>query len=725
MIQRLSRFRQSHRLVFESLESRRLLAADAMFCVPASPTVMSEDVASMVAAPLPPAIGPVFTPLAIAPSSLLPEGEALPIASTSPFDPNGDGLVAPLDALLVLIHISRVNQGTAQNDAAAIARFDTSGDGDVAPVDALRTLIAISRFSRNGFGSPSVPLVSWINEPTSTNQPSTTDDLSMRLTIAAGVTSVFASMQGSGDPSSPINLSGLIDQGVINLPHAEVVSRFNPTRDENLTFTFWIDAQQIEVSSRVAITWVEASDPGDVGLLWTENAENGLTHIIDRTQAGYPLIQSTLFAQGASAFHLAHPTASDDWFEIDQTITLRADSQLFFMSRLGWATPTQVAKVQLSTDGGQSWPFTVYSQAGSDDSGEDQFVFRTVDLTAHAGQSVRLRFYYDFTGGLRFPETNPTVGWVVDDIRIASRFESTAYSIGEPTDLEQLFLEYTNRARADAIVEANRLAAETQDNLQSIYQFFGILPANLVGQYTASVNSGFLDRHAQPLAFNATLLAAARLHSQDLLTNAFQGHTSSANPPAPFQPGFTPTQRAAALGYQGGVGENVYSFAESIAHAHAGFAVDWGDETPSSPDYNPAFAGQGMQNPAGHRRNIHAGSYNEVGFGVLQGSNGLVGPLVVTQNFSGSGGIMITGVVYQDLDGDAFYDPGEGQGGVRIEVQGEAFHAVSAASGGYAIPVSGNGQYLVTFSGDSIETWSTQIVVANNANVKLDYVMTT
>jgi len=692
--------------------------------VPASPIAMNEEVASIVSAPLSPVFGPQFHPLAMAPSSYLPEGESLPVASTSTFDPTGDGLVAPIDALLVLIHVSRVNQGTVQNDAAAVARFDTSGDGDVTPVDALRILIAISRFNRNNVGSPSVPLVSWVNEPTLTNQQRTTDDLSMRLTIAAGVTSVFAAIQGSGNPSAPINLSNLIDQGSINLSHAEVVSRFNPSQDENLTFTFWIDAQQVDVRSSVAVRWLETTDPGDAGVLWTENAENGLTHVIDGTQSQYSLIQSTLVAQGSHAFHLAHPTPSDDWFEIDQTITLRADSQLFFMSRLGWATPTQVAKVQLSTDGGQSWPFTVYSQTGSDGSGEDQFVFRTVDLASFAGQSVRIRFYYDFTGGSRFHQTNTTVGWIVDDIRIASRFESTAYSIGEPTDLEQLFLEYTNRARADAIVEANRLAADTQDNLQSIYQSFGITTANIVGQYTASVTSGFLDRHAQPLAFNAALLAAARLHSQDLLTNAFQGHISSANPPAPFQPGFTPSQRAAALGYQGSVGENVYSFAESIAHAHAGFAVDWGNETPSSPDYNPAFAGQGMQNPAGHRQNIHAGSYNEVGLGVLAGSNGSIGPLVVTQNFSSAGSVMITGVVYQDLDGDAFYDPGEGQGGIRIDVQGEAFHAISAASGGYAIPVSGNGTYLVTFSGSGVETWSTQIVVANHANVKVDYVMT-
>lgn len=73
-----------------------------------------------------------------------------------------------------------------------------------------------------------------------------------------------------------------------------------------------------------------------------------------------------------------------------------------FQSRLGYATSDQVATVQLSTDGGVSWPVAVYSQPGTGDAGESVFSLREVDLGAgYAGQQVRVRFYYDHVGGAR------------------------------------------------------------------------------------------------------------------------------------------------------------------------------------------------------------------------------------------------------------------------------------------------------------------------------------
>lgn len=424
-------------------------------------------------------------------------------------------------------------------------------------------------------------------------------------------------------------------------------------------------------------------DPMDFGVIWTEDAENGLRHIIDGSDAQYPLIQSAHVFEGANAFHLAHPSPASNWLEIDRTLTIGDDTQLFFMSRLSWATSTQIARVQLSTDGGQSWPEEVYSQTG-EGSGDQGFMFRQVDLSAFAGQEVRIRFFYEYAGGVRYPHTDPGIGWMIDDIRVASRYETAEYSIGDPTDWEQWMLEFANRGRADAVAESHRLAAESSQQL-------------IVEAYAASMEDGHINRHAQPLAFNAVLLEAARLHSQDMLNNDFQGHTSSANPPEPFVPGFGPTQRAESLGYRGGVGENAFAYARSVPHSHSAFA-----------------------NSTGHRHNLHRAGYNEVGFAALPGTNGRVGPIVVTQKLSRSDGPLITGVVYQDLDGDAFYTPGEGRGGVRVEVEGAAFHAVSSASGGYAVPVPGDGVYLVTFSGAGFETWSTQVVVTAGENVKVD-----
>lgn len=717
----------SRRLSIQLLESRRVLAVDSMFCVPnlASASSVSSDLdflrsvqssdrdTAMIAAQIAPSL--------IATASNLAEGEVVSATGRSPFDSSGDGLVTPLDALLVLVHLSNVNRGDAFNDAQSIRRFDTSGDNEVNPQDALFVLNELSSYNRGHGGTMNVPFATWINPPTMINGSFTTEDLSLRLDLADNVDRAFGMLRSGAGTAPPIDLSSRIVGGAIELSHSQVVSLFAPQPDSDLMFSFWTDLPQHSVRTFIDVTW---KPPTDSGVLWIENAENGTANIIDQTHSSYSLIQSSVVSQGSHAFHLAHPTASSNWFAINQTLSIRADTNLFFMSRLNWATQTQTAKVQLSTDGGSTWPLTVFSQAGDANApaGDGDFIFRRIDLSDYAGQNVRIRFFYEFSGGARYPQTTTSTGWVIDDIRIASDYETTAYSIGQPTAMEQWLLEYANRARVDGIAEANRLAGDA--TLANLYSQFRINPANIVSQYTASVANGFIDRTAQPLAFNAILMQAARLHSQDMLTNGFQGHNSSGNPPVPFQPGLSPTQRAAALGYSGGVAENVYAYSSSVPFAHAGFLVDWGAETPSDPDYNPAFAGQGMQNPAGHRRNLHNDDFNQAGFAIVLGSNGSIGPQVVTQKLSDSRVPLITGVAYVEQDNNGFYTPGEGRGGIRVEVQGAAFHAITSISGGYAVPVPGDGTYLVTFSGEGIETWSTQVVVANKSNVKVDYVLT-
>lgn len=716
---------RSRRLTIQSLESRCVFDADSFFCVPHVAAASSAEPQQSL--PQPTGVDrsiPAF--VAEPPSHRLSastsggEGEAAWAMGRSPFDSSGDGLVTPLDALNVLVHLARVQRGDAVNDLSAIRRLDSNGDNDVTPLDALVVLTELSSYSRVHGGTLSVPIAAWANSPAMINGILTTTDLSLQLSLADGVHSVYGMLRNGAGSQSPINLSSLIAGGAIQLNHQEMVDRFAPQPNQALLFSFWTNLSQHSVQTLIDVTWQPTTEPG---AHWVENADNGSGNIIDRTHASYPLIQSSVVAQGTHAFHLAHPTTASNWFEIDRDLPIGADTRLFFMSRLNWATQTQVAKVQLSTDQGGSWPITAFSQAGdvNNPQGDSGFIFRQIDLSAFAGQTVRIRFFYEYAGGSRYPQASTDVGWVIDDIRIASAFETTAYSIGHPTALEQWSLEFINRARADGIVEANRLAGDT--SFANVYAQFGINPRNIVSQYIASIDNGFLDRFAPPLAFNSRLLQAARLHSQDLLANAFQGHASSNNPPSPFQPGFSPTDRARSLGYSHGVAENVFSFSTSVPFAHAGFAVDWGGETPGAPGYNPAFAGQGMQNPAGHRRNIHTANYNEAGIGIVLGSNGSVGPQIVTQKFSNSRVPMITGVVYVDQDKNNFYTPGEGAGGVRVDVNGAAYHAVTSTAGGYAIPISGNGTYRVTFSGAGIQTWTTEVVVTNLSNVKVDYIL--
>jgi hypothetical protein len=464
--------------------------------------------------------------------------------------------------------------------------------------------------------------------------------------------------------------------------------------------------------------------------LWTENGENGLTYVIDQTDPSYPLLQSDVVSQGTYAFHLANPkfqdNIQDNWFEIDQTISIETDTKLFFQSRLRTATSSQIAKVQISTDGGNTWPVDLFSQPGNGFPGQGIFGLQQVNLGGYANQSLRFRFMYDFVGGSAFTQTSTNVGWFIDDIQIADQLQKSEYSIGNPTVYEQAYLEYVNRARADALVEANRLANETDPDIVSSYSFFGINGQDIVDQFAWYIDQGHIERYAQPLSFNENLLQAAQLHTQDQFDNEFQGHVSSSNPPAPFLPGYELDDRLDAVGYSWiQVAENVFSHADSVAHGEAGFDVDWGNpENTSHFAYNPDFVGQGMQNPAGHRLNIHNNDFKEAGMGVINGTNGSVGPQLITQEFGNSGAAtFITGVVFDDLNGNAFYDVGEGRSGVRIDVTGSGFFAISSASGGYSVPVVGDGQFDVAFTGGGFADLFTTATALGGENVKVDYMV--
>jgi uncharacterized protein YkwD len=275
---------------------------------------------------------------------------------------------------------------------------------------------------------------------------------------------------------------------------------------------------------------------------------------------------------------------------------------------------------------------------------------------------------------------------------------SALYEIGQPTGEEQLYLELMNRARADPVAEGERLRATTDTDVTSAYAAYGVDLDMMVAEFSAL-------SPVPPLAMNAALLEAARGHSDDMLSADFQGHEGS--------DGSTLGQRVTAQGYPwSALAENVYAYARSVWHAHAGFNVDWG----------PGGAG-GMQAGRGHRVNIHSGAYREVGVGVVWGRAGTVGPQLVTQDFGTRQGAtpLVTGVAYYDLNGNGFYDVGEGIGGVTVTVDGAAHHGVTANSGGYAVPVPGNGTYTVRFDGSGLVAEGQTVEVTGFQNVKLDY----
>lgn len=294
----------------------------------------------------------------------------------------------------------------------------------------------------------------------------------------------------------------------------------------------------------------------------------------------------------------------------------------------------------------------------------------------------------------------PTSASSYDRVAKAADGEQKLYSCGSPTNDEQYTLELINRARATPSKEIARIMAVGDTNIQKSIDYFGV-------DMTA-VQSDFSGYSVQPpLALNALLSTAAKRHAVDLRDNDFQEHVGS--------DGSTVADRLTDAGYpwiRGG--ENIYSYAKSILHGHAGFLVDWG-----VPDL-------------GHRNNLmNLGSYSgyrEVGLSVLTENNDAtdVGPYVIVQDFGtdNTTRAFIVGVVYRDRDGNKMYSPGEGLGSVEIRPDRGEWYARTSSSGGYAIPVDDpTGQFVLTATRSDLDEQTIRVSM-DGANVKADFVYT-
>jgi hypothetical protein len=277
---------------------------------------------------------------------------------------------------------------------------------------------------------------------------------------------------------------------------------------------------------------------------------------------------------------------------------------------------------------------------------------------------------------------------------------TTFFPQPEPSNQEQALLELINRARANPAAEGQHLANVSDPEILRRYNIYGVDVNRLAAE--------FASYSAQPpLAFNAQLMASSRLHSQDMAARGFQSHDGSN--------GSHFDTRINAQGYQWqAVGENVFAYAQNAAFGHAGLNADWG-----VPDLN-------------HRANIMNTNpaiplYKEVGISCVSSAIPNFGPLVITQDFGTPEDAQlayVTGVVYNDLNGNGAYDEGEGLGGVNLTPDAGNYYTITSASGGFALPLprKQSGSLSVTASGGALGAARTQTIrFADYQNAKLDF----
>ncbi len=251
---------------------------------------------------------------------------------------------------------------------------------------------------------------------------------------------------------------------------------------------------------------------------------------------------------------------------------------------------------------------------------------------------------------------------------------------GGLTAEEQMMVELINRARMDVSEEVARQGEGLASNISS--------------------------QDDTPLAVVQTLSEASRDHSENMDNLQFFDHEDPA--------GDLPWDRAEDAGHANTyVGENIAVIAS--------FSTNFDEQA------RVEALHAGLWESDGHQRNMLRDDWTEIGAGYDYGSyGGYNGGTYVTTKFGDTGETYLTGVVIDDTDEDAFYDMGEGQGGVRITAvdnsNPENIYTTSTwDAGGYTLALP-SGTYTVTFEGGDLEAPQQAQVTIGNENVKLDVI---
>jgi uncharacterized protein YkwD len=251
---------------------------------------------------------------------------------------------------------------------------------------------------------------------------------------------------------------------------------------------------------------------------------------------------------------------------------------------------------------------------------------------------------------------------------------------------EVYFAELVNRARANPQAEAARLGLDL----------------------TAGLNGAEIARlvPSEPLALSPQLTQSARAHAADMAARNF---FNIVNPDAK-----TPTQRAQARGYQGTAGENIgagYDTLDDLYRAWMASPDQRRNLLSLVPQFDSTYhydqLGPGFTTEA---RNAQYANYYAADFG---------NPSLSARTQ------WLVGVVFSDANFNAFYDPGEGLAGVRIDVFAGAPSGAPLAS--YTTDAAGNyqlalasGSYSAVYTLLSTGATVTKAFTVTGQNVKVD-----
>ena len=300
----------------------------------------------------------------------------------------------------------------------------------------------------------------------------------------------------------------------------------------------------------------------------------------------------------------------------------------------------------------------------------------------------------------------------------------------DPSPEEVELLDRINRMRIDPQGELARIFSDIEKGIaydSHITDYFLPSPAYYYPKNTSILQREFAKlTPAAPLAWDDSLALAADMHTTQMINHSpkpMEGHQLPNGPTLEerlIAAGFYDPSSGLSIEFE----ENVtgYGFSPvagkygSVAsYIHEFFVIDFG------------------QSSHGHRNNVMDPKFTLIGIGLQEVPQGMTGfgPWVVTVDFAsfsnGSAlaeGGYLTGVAYDDANGNHMYNAGEGLGDMWIVIRkddGSIKAEFSTSSAGAYQEYLNNGTYTVTITGSAFAVPITQTVVIDGQNVKVDF----
>jgi hypothetical protein len=171
--------------------------------------------------------------------------------------------------------------------------------------------------------------------------------------------------------------------------------------------------QRFSVTTRPWAEEIELRILAREAILEAYTAESPQMDLIPQV-SGYSPRQSTRVHSGSQSYHLVNPDATTQTLQLPDEIIPGSSGRLVFASSLAWATAEQYAAVEVSVN--SQWT-QIWRQSGPVGSNA-LFESVSLDLSDYAGRAIQLRFRYDIDGRSYYYNTEPELGWAIDEIQL-------------------------------------------------------------------------------------------------------------------------------------------------------------------------------------------------------------------------------------------------------------------------------------------------------------------